>query len=47
LARRARLHRQEGDLGNARYWYARCGRRLRDGVTLEAELAEIRAAIRD
>jgi hypothetical protein len=41
------LHRQEGDLGNARYWYARCGRRLRDGVTLEAELAEIRAAIRD
>lgn len=22
----AHLHRQEGDLGNARYWYARAGR---------------------
>ena len=22
------LHRQEGDLSNAQYWYARCGRRL-------------------
>jgi len=32
---------------NARYWYARCGRRLRKGLTPEAELKEIRAALRD
>ena len=38
-------HRMEGDLGNARYWYARCGRRLRDDVSVAAELAEIRAAL--
>jgi len=41
------LHRQEGDLGNARYWYARCGRALREDVAPPAELAEIRAALRD
>ena len=41
------LHRQEGDLMNARYWYARCGRRLRKGLAPEAELREIRAALRD
>ena len=39
------LHHQEGDLPNAAYWYARCGRRLRKGVTPEAELREIRAAL--
>ena len=38
-------HRMEGDVGNARYWYARCGQRLRDGVSVAAELAEIRAAL--
>ena len=41
------LHRQEGDLANARYWYGRSGRRLRVAVAPEAELAEIRAALRD
>ena len=41
------LHRQEGDLANARYWYARCGRRLRKGIAPGDELAEIRAALRD
>lgn len=41
------LHRQEGDLMNARYWYARCGRRLRKGLAPEAELREIRAALTD
>ncbi len=41
----AYLHRQEGDLPNARYWYARSGRRLPDATlaqeweTLAAELA--------
>ena len=41
------LHRQDGDLMNARYWYARCGRRLRKGVTPVAELRQIRAALMD
>lgn len=40
------LHRQEGDLPNAQYWYARCGRRLRKAVTPEEELGEIGAALR-
>lgn len=31
----AYLHREEGDLGNARYWYRRAGRR-----TSQASLAE-------
>ncbi len=40
-------HRMEGDLGNARYWYGRCGRRLREDVAPEAELREIRAALEE
>ena len=40
------VHRMEGDLGNARYWYARCGRRLREGVSTEAELLEIEGVLR-
>jgi hypothetical protein len=40
------LHRQEGDLPNARYWYERCGRKLRKGVTPEDELREIRSALK-
>jgi hypothetical protein len=32
----AYLHRKEGDLGNAAYWYRRVGRRVPD-LTLEAE----------
>jgi hypothetical protein len=38
-------HRMEGDLGNARYWYRRCGRALREDVSFERELREIRAAL--
>ena len=38
-------HRMEGDLGNARYWYRRCGRLLREDVTTGAELREIRSAL--
>jgi len=34
------LHRQEGDLGNARYWYARAGRPVFRGP-FEAEWAAI------
>jgi len=41
------LHRQEGVLMNARYWYARCGKRLRKAVAPAAELREIRASLRD
>ena len=40
------LHRQEGDLPNARYWYARCGRKLRKGISPENELREIRSALK-
>lgn len=32
----AYLHRKEGDIGNADYWYARAGRR-RPAVSLEEE----------
>ena len=39
------VHRIEGDLGNARYWYGRCGRSLRESVTTDAELREIQAAL--
>jgi hypothetical protein len=38
-------HRMEGDEGNARYWYRRCGRELRPAVTPAAELAELKAAL--
>ena len=38
-------HSMEGDLGNARYWYGRCGRRLDEGVPVEAELRELRAEL--
>jgi hypothetical protein len=40
------LHHQEGDLPNARYWYARCGKKLRKAVSPENELREIRAALK-
>ncbi|NMJ42269.1 hypothetical protein GWK16_13530 [Roseomonas sp. JC162] len=36
----AYLHRKEGDLGNADYWYRRAGRR-RPGVTLAEEWADL------
>ena len=38
------LHRQEGDIGNARYWYRRAGRPVAQGP-LEAEWAEIAEAL--
>lgn len=39
------VHRIEGDLDNARYWYGRCRRELREQVTPESELREIAAAL--
>lgn len=40
----AHLHRVEGDLSNARYWYRRAGRAPHEG-TLEEERGEILAAL--
>lgn len=40
----AYLHRQEGDLDNARYWYGLAGRRPGQG-SLAAELDEIVGAL--
>jgi len=39
------LHRIEGDLANARYWYRRCARGLPDSESPQAELARIAQAI--
>jgi hypothetical protein len=41
------VHRMEGDLGNARYWYRRCQREWRRDLSTEGELLEIRAALSD
>ena len=40
----AYLHRKEGDLGNAGYWYRRAGRPM-SSASLEQEWAEIAAAL--
>lgn len=40
----AHLHRVEGDLGNARYWYNRAGRTAATGA-LSSELAELKEAL--
>lgn len=42
----AYLHRKEGDVGNAGYWYGRADRAMpKAGVTLEAEWAAIAAEL--
>ncbi len=42
----AYLHRKEGDLDNANYWYARAGRKMpQPAVGLDAEWAEIVRAL--
>ena len=41
------LHREEGDLPNARYWYARCGKELPESISTGEELREIRARLGD
>ena len=40
----AYLHRKEGDLSNAGYWYSRAGRPRREG-SLDEEWAEIAEAL--
>ena len=39
------VHRMEGDVPNALYWYRRCGRPLREDVSTAAELQEIKAVL--
>jgi hypothetical protein len=39
------VHRMEGDLANAGYWYRRCGRPLRAGIATDVELREIANAL--
>lgn len=39
------VHRMEGDRENARYWYERCGRSMREDSSTAAELREIREAL--
>jgi len=39
------VHRMEGDLANARYWYGRCSRELREDVSTGDELKQIAAAL--
>ena len=36
------VHRVEGDLGNAQYWYRRCGRGSLEQLPTDAELRQIR-----
>jgi hypothetical protein len=40
----AYLHRKEGDIGNADYWYHRAGRK-RSAISLEEEWADIVKAL--
>ena len=35
------LHKVEGDIRNAKYWYKQAGKKWRDGISLEEELEGI------
>ena len=39
------VHRMEGDLANAGYWYRRIGRKLREDVSTADELREIQRVL--
>lgn len=39
------LHKIEGDAGNSRYWYRRCGQAYEAYPDAKAELAAIKAAL--
>jgi hypothetical protein len=39
------VHRMEGDLGNAGYWYRRCGRELHEETSTREELLAIKQTL--
>ena len=39
------VHLMEGDAANARYWYRRAGRAFRGDVSIEDEIAALRAQL--
>lgn len=39
------VHLMEGDVPNARYWYRRAGRALRDDVVIAQEIAKLSASL--
>ena len=39
------VHRMEGDMGNAQYWYRRCGRAAVEQQPVEVELRQIRVEL--
>ena len=41
----ALLHREEGDLGNAKYWYSRCGRPYPGEIPYGEEVSAILAEL--
>ena len=41
------VHRMEGDLANARYWYRRCGREKNEGLAVAHDLGQIERAARE
>jgi hypothetical protein len=41
------VHRMEGDLDNARYWYRQSGRASGERLSFDAELAQIQAVLED
>jgi hypothetical protein len=41
------VHLMEGDVPNARYWYRRAGRPLRDGVVIGEEIAALGDTLRE
>ena len=43
----AYLHRVEGDLGNARYWYRRASRPFPKDRDVDREVAELTRALKD
>jgi hypothetical protein len=41
------VHLMEGDVPNARYWYRRAGRALRDDVVIKDEVAALGETLRE
>ena len=41
------VHLMEGDVPNARYWYRRAGRVLKQNCSVEAEIAALRDTLKE